>query len=361
MRAISFRLALFLLLTATLAPAAEPPDRLLEAADRREILNKLAERIVALYVFPEKGETIARSLRERLERGEYDKITSSRELAEAVSHDLQELSADKHMQLSYNHEPPPPPEDPEARKARKARREALLAELRTNNHFFEKVERLSGNVGYLDLRYFIDASLGGDTAVAAMNFLADTDALIIDLRENHGGEPSMVAFLASYLFGTRPVQLSGLEFREGGRSEQSWTLPYVPGRRYGDKKPVYILTSGETFSAAEAFAYDLQNLGRAVLIGETTQGGAHFVEQIPLDEHFLAWIPLGRAVSPVTGTNWEGTGVKPDIAVPAAEAKTRAHEEALRRLQRESVALSRDARYDPGEPGMRVDGSEGGR
>lgn len=331
MRATSFRLALFLLfLTATLVRAVDLPDRPLEAATRKEILNKLAERIVALYVFPEKGETIARSLRERLERGEYDKITSSRELAEAVTRDLQEVSGDKHMQLSYNPEPPPPPEDPEARKAR---REALLAELRTNNHFFEKVERLSGNVGYLDLRYFIDSSLGGDTAVAAMNFLADTDALILDLRENHGGEPSMVAFLASYLFGAKPVQLSGLEFREGGRSVQSWTLPYVPGRRYGEKKPVYILTSGETFSAAEAFAYDLRSRGRAVLVGETTQGGAHFVEQIPLDDHFLAWIPLGRAVSPVTGTNWEGIGVKPDVAVPAAEAKTRAHEEALRRLR----------------------------
>lgn len=359
MRATSFRLALFLLLlTATLARAVEPPDRPLEAATRREILNKLAERIVALYVLPEKGETIARSLRERLERGEYDKLTSSRELAEAVTRDLQEVSGDKHLQLSYNHEPPPPPEDPEARKAR---REALLADLRTNNQFFEKVERLSGNVGYLDLRYFIDASLGGDTAVAAMNFLADTDALIIDLRENHGGEPSMVAFLASYLFSSKPVQLSGLEFREGARTVQSWTLPYVPGRRYGEKKPVYILTSSVTFSAAEVFAYDLQNLGRAVLVGETTRGGAHYIEQIRLDDHFFVWLSIGRAVSPVTGTNWEGTGVKPDIAVPAAEAKTRAHEEALRRLQRETVASSRDGRYDPAEPGMRVDGSERGR
>ncbi|HKV09407.1 MAG TPA: S41 family peptidase [Thermoanaerobaculia bacterium] len=331
MRAIPLRLAPFLLLlAATLVHAAEPPDRPLESATRKDVLNKLAERIVALYVFPEKGEAIARSLRERMERGKYDKITRSLELAEAVTRDLQEVSGDKHLQLSYGQEAAPPPEDPEARKAR---REAFFAELRTNNHFFEKVERLSGNVGYLDLRYFIDASLGGETAVAAMNFLADTDALIIDLRENHGGEPSMVAFLASYLFSANPVQLSGLEFREGGRSVQSWTLPYVPGRRYGEKKPVYLLTSGETFSAAEAFAYDLQSRGRAVLVGETTRGGAHFVEQIPLDDHFFVWLPLGRAVSPVTGTNWEGTGVKPDIAVPAAEAKTRAHEEALRRLR----------------------------
>lgn len=334
MRATSFRLALFLLLlTATLTPAVEPPYRPLEAATRKEILNKLVERIGALYVFPEKAEQIARSLQERSERGKYDGITSAREWAETITRDLQEISEDKHLRLAYNHEPPPPPADPEARRAR---REEFLALLRANNYFFENVERLSGNVGYLDLRNFIDTSLAGDTAVAAMNFLADTDALIIDLRENHGGEPSMVTLLASYLFGSDPVQLSGLEFREGGRSVQAWTLPYVPGRRYGEKKPVYILTSGETFSAAEAFAYDLQSRGRAVLVGETTRGGAHFVEQIRLDDHFLVWLPIGRAMSPVTGTNWEGTGVKPDIAVPAAEAKAKAHEEALGRLRGES-------------------------
>jgi len=204
--------------------------------------------------------------------------------------------------------------------------------MRTVNFGFEKVERLPGNVGYIDLRGFQPAQFGAETVVAAMNFLANTDALIIDLRRNGGGEPAMVALISSYLFGPEPVHLNDLYFRPDNSTRQWWTLPYVPGKRYGEKKEVYVLTSNRTFSAAEEFTYNLKNLKRATIVGETTGGGAHPGGPRRINEHFGIWVPSGRAINPITKTNWEGTGVKPDVDVPADQALKVAHIAALKKV-----------------------------
>jgi C-terminal processing protease CtpA/Prc len=165
---------------------------------------------------------------------------------------------------------------------------------------------------------FADPQLCGATAAAAMNFLAGTRAIIFDLRANGGGDPAMVALLSSYLF-AEPTHLNDLWERKTGTTQQFWTLPYVPGRRM-DGKPVYVLTSHRTFSGAEEFAYNLKNLKRATIVGEVTGGGAHPVSPHRIDDHFVIGVPFARAVNPISKTNWEGTGVEPDVKVAAADA-----------------------------------------
>ncbi|MDQ6874904.1 MAG: S41 family peptidase [Actinomycetota bacterium] len=185
------------------------------------------------------------------------------------------------------------------------------------------------NVGYLDVKpVLFPVALCGDTVAAAMTVLASTAALIIDVTGCIGRDPAMQAFVCSYLFGPESVQLTGL--LERGRLTRSWTLPYVPGRRFGLTKSVCVLTSGTTFSGGEHLAYDLQQLCRATIVGERTGGGAHAREGFPVHPHLEATIPVARGVSPITGTNWEGTGVEPDIHIPVDQAPnhslTLAHE-----------------------------------
>jgi C-terminal processing protease CtpA/Prc len=205
---------------------------------------------------------------------------------------------------------------------------AYLADAARDNYGVQKVERLAGNVGYLLLTSIDEAEYTGPTIAAAMAVLANTSALLIDLRRNNGGAPSGVAFLCSYFFPPEPVHVNDIYSREGDASQQFWTLPHLPGERYLDK-PVYVLTSSRTFSGAEELAYDLQQLRRAKVVGETTAGAANPVDVYQLDPHFELRVPTGRAINPTTGTNWEGTGVTPDIAVDAEQALDVAHAAAL--------------------------------
>jgi hypothetical protein len=324
-------LAILLVSAITVAQGpSEQPDLTIDAAMRAQVIDGVVERLNKLYVFPEVAKKMEEAIRGRQHKGEYDKITSAAALSKMLTSHLQEVSHDKHLRVSYSFEARPvrkdsPERDPEERKQ-------FLEFARFVNFGFEKVERLSGNVGYLDLRAFMGADVAGETAVAAMNFLANTNALIIDLRNNGGGNPDMVALVSSYLFDSDPVHLNDLYWRPENTTHQWWTLPYVPGTRYAGK-PVYVLTSRRTFSAGEEFTYNLQNLKRATIVGETTGGGAHPGGGHPINEHFVVWVPTGRAINPISKTNWEGTGVKPDIEVPAYLALKTAHLEALKKLQ----------------------------
>jgi C-terminal processing protease CtpA/Prc len=180
------------------------------------------------------------------------------------------------------------------------------------NNGYERVERMQGNVGYLEVRGFAPEALSSPTAAAAMAFLQDTDALVIDLRRNGGGEPEAVRFLCSYFFGPEPVHLNTLVNREMNTRDEYWTLRELPGRRYLDK-PVFVLVGARTFSGAEECAYNLQSLKRATIVGQTTGGGAHPVDRRNLGQGFSVMLPIARAENPVTKTNWEGVGVKPDV------------------------------------------------
>jgi peptidase S41-like protein len=309
----------------------EQPDMTIDATTRSAVIEGALKKLNDNYVFPETAKKMEQAVRERIARKEYDGIISAKTLATMLQGHLQEVSHDKHLRVMFSAEPLPPDSEGD----REPGPEELAREmefLRTQNFGFEKVERLPGNVGYLDLRGFLPAQFGAETVVAAMNFLANTDALIIDLRRNGGGEPAMVALISSYLFEGEPVHLNDLYFRPDNSTRQWWTLPYVPGKRYGGKKEVYVLTSNRTFSAAEEFTYNLKNLKRATIVGETTGGGAHPGGPRRINEHFAIWVPSGRAINPISKTNWEGTGVKPDLDVPADQALKVAHIAAMKKV-----------------------------
>jgi hypothetical protein len=311
----------------------DQPDLPMNAKSTRELIDGIVKQLKESYVFPLKANAMAEDLRKRLGNNEYQDVKSARKLAETLTENLQAVSNDKHLRVFYSYEAiPEPTKDtgPNPGPGHKDEMEEEMREFgRSLNFGFEKVERLEGNIGYLELRMFMSAALGGETAAAAMNLLAHTDALIIDLRKNGGGEPGMVALVSSYLFGPEPVHLNDLYFRPDDSTQQFWTLPHVPGLR-SEAKPVYVLTSRRTFSAAEEFAYNLKSLKRATIVGETTGGGAHPGETRRITEHFRVFVPTGRAINPLTKTNWEGTGVTPDVPVAAERALSTAHLAALK-------------------------------
>ena len=199
---------------------------------------------------------------------------------------------------------------------------------RLDNFGIRRVERLNGNVGYIDLRRMAVPANAGPAIAAAMELMAGTYALIIDMRHNGGGAPEGVVFWCSYLFDGEPTHLDDIFRADTGETRQFWALPYVPGTRYPDQ-PVYLLTSERTFSGGEDLCYTLQALGRAQVIGETTGGGAHPTRPFPVSPAVHIGIPFARSINPVTGTNWQGTGVVPDVAVPQAQAYDVAYARAL--------------------------------
>lgn len=312
--------ALAVLVTACLAPAAsaqpmERPDFEVTPEERDAVIDAALKAIGDNYVFPERAAKMQQAVRARVESGEYGAITSAKAFAEKLTQDLQEVSRDKHLHVMYdaNGVPDRPGGPPTAEDLERAR-----GWLQRVNFGFEKAERLPGNIGYVEIRGFVPPRLGAQTATAAMNFVAHADALIVDLRRNNGGEPAMIAYVLSYLF-DEATHLNDIYERPTGKTQQWWTSQ-VPGPRYGGSRPVYVLTSAQTFSGGEEFAYNVKTLERGTIVGETTGGGAHPTNAHKIGDRFLIGVPFARAINPITGTNWEGTGVTPDVDVPADKA-----------------------------------------
>ncbi len=313
--------------------AQEQKDISINAAERTQTIEAILSRLNKSYVFPETAAQMEKSIRARIQKGEYDKVTSSAVLAQTLTKHLQDVSRDKHLQILFNYEPRPfsvTQSAPSLELLRDYRRVAL-SQSNSINHGFKRVERLDGNLGYLRVDLLVDPEFGGDTAAAAMNFVSNTNALIIDIRYCNGGVPEMVALLSTYLFEGAPVHLSDIYERPTNETQQFWTLPYVPAKRYIGKD-VYILTSNRTASAAEQFAYDLKQLKRVTIIGETTIGAANTGGTVRINEHFQVFLPTGRGVNSITKTNWEGVGVKPDVEVLEEQALNKAQIVALNKL-----------------------------
>ena len=300
--------------------AGKPPNQ----ADPANVVSQVRALLEAHYVFPDIAAAVSGVLAEGLAAGRYP--SDAPDLAVAVTADLQSVNGDKHLRLQYHDEALPahtPGDD--------ADEIAFLAEWADRTcGGVACTQRLAGNIGYLDLQPILfPAAMCGEIITAAMSLVASTDALILDLRHCQGGEPGMAVLVASYLWDDDPVQLTGLRERHDTTPRQMWTQPHVPGRRFGKTKPVYLLTSAATFSGGEQLSYDLQQLGRAAVVGERTGGGAHPREAFPVHAYLQATIPVTEAVNPVTGGNWEGTGVTPDIDVTASQARDTAYRLAL--------------------------------
>jgi len=287
----------------------------IDAATRAKVIDGAVAALNDIYVFPETAKKMEEAVRAHQRKGNYDAISDGDDFAKRLTDDFQAISHDKHLRVmfspaalpDFDNQKPDPKRDAEERK-----------EMERVNCGFKKAEILEGNIGYLKFDFFADPGVCGPTVVAAMNFLANVDAVIFDLRENGGGDPKMVAFVSSYLFAER-THLNDLWTRKGAVTEQYWTDPYVPGKRL-DGKPAFVLTSKNTFSGGEEFTNNLKVLKRATIVGETSGGGAHPVRGHRITEHFGIGVPFARAINPVNHTNWEGTGVEPDVKVAAADA-----------------------------------------
>lgn len=334
----------------------EQPDMTIDAGGRTQVIEGVLKNLQEAYVYPETAKRMEEAIRERVAKKEYEGVTSAKALAQMLTEHLQLVSRDKHLRVNYRAQAmaegealpgaarivrrapdgdsgggnPSPDGAPMRRIIREPGGTETPADSSparvvrrnpndlTGNMGLEKVETLEGNIGYLDFSMFDGSPEAGEKISGAMNRLADTDALIIDLRRCRGGASNAITLLMSYFF-DKSIHLSDAYDRVTGDTMTFRSLGEVPGRRYG-QKDVYILTSRFSFSAAEDISYTLKNLKRALIVGETTGGGAHPVMGRRLNEHFFVMVPFARYISPITKTNWEGTGVEPDIKAPKEQA-----------------------------------------
>lgn len=313
------------------------PKVAVDRAMRTEAIDALVAKLNAHYVFPHKARQVEALLRERQREGKYDALTDGEQLARQLEADIQGIAHDKHLAIGFDPGLVPPDNAIGAPPQTLAEweRNAPLP-VRVFRHFsklgVEEVERLDSNIGYLRITEFPPHFLMTESYAAALDKLADTDGMIVDLRDNRGGGPDTVALLISY-FVDRRTRLNDRWDRASGATTQHWTQDQLDGRRYGGRKPVVILAGPGTMSAGEDFAYTMQALKRATVIGERTWGGAHPARPYRLGDHFYAVIPDARSISPITHANWEGVGVVPDIAAQPDNALAAAKELLRRRLQ----------------------------
>lgn len=307
----------------------DPPRFELTAKVKEDTMGALIREMNARYVLPDVAKQIESALRAWMAAKEYADLTDPVAFSAKVNELLKSQATDAHLRFRYSSAVLPPRADPREPSEDEMRR--YREAVRFTNADFVKVERLRGNVGYIKLNGFADPEDMKRPLAGAMRFLGESDAVIVDLRDNGGGNPSGVRLLCSYFFGAEPVHLNSIYFRQGDETREFWTLTEVDGPRLPDA-PLYVLTSKRTGSGAEECAYNLQQLKRGTIVGSFTWGGANPGGNVRLGDHFACFIPVGRAINPYSKTNWEGTGVKPDEAVEPAKALEHAHALALRAL-----------------------------
>jgi len=308
---------------------AQNESKKIDDTEKKQVVDSIRKFMKNYYVFPDVGNQIAELVAKNYEKGVYKSAKTYSEFSQQINKDLLSINNDKHIGMRYM------PEEimrmKESEKNNDDSYEKLeLMRAKNNNFGFKELKILTGNIGYLKLNGFFDAEIGGETAIAAMNFLANTKAVIIDLTDNGGGSPSMIQLISSYFF-EDTKHLNSFYIREGDKTKQFWTQAVVQGPKMVNTD-LYILTSSRTFSAAEEFTYNLKNMKRASIVGETTGGGAHPVSGHMINDNFIVRVPFGKAVNPITKTNWEGTGIKPHIEVKRDHALNTAWLTALKKL-----------------------------
>ena len=314
-----------------LPPGVKPENITLDTAFRARVIQDIETDLTDAYIDPAIATRMNAALTAHQNAGDYNNITDPDAFASRLTADLRAVSHDMHLHVDFS-----PFKQPARSEPTPEERDRERAEILRDNCEFKTVEILPNNIGYVKFNAFMPPDICGPTASAAMTFVAHTSALIIDLRDNGGGDPAMVSFLAGYLF-DHPTHLNDLFYRKGNDTHQFWTSSFVPGERPGDI-PVYVLTSHHTFSGAEEFSYDMQTQKRATLVGETTGGGAHPVQGEVIADYFTIALPAGKPINPVTHKDWEGTGVVPEVKVPAADALATAEKLATQKIQAQSPA-----------------------
>lgn len=311
------------------AVASRAPGRApqVDAAERRRVIDGAIAELKEYYIYPDIGQKMADALVTHEKSGDDDVVTDGREFANLLTTQMRAVSHDRHLGMDYRPESAPAnvtgPTPEEFARYRN--------DMKGKRCTFEKATILAHNIGYVKFNAFPPPAVCGTTVANVMASINHVDAIIFDVRENHGGDPHMVALMASYLFDRR-THLNDIYTRTENRTEQFWTQSPMRGNRLADK-PVYVLTSAGTFSGAEEFCYDLKNLKRATLVGETTAGGAHPAGPHRIDDYFQFRVPDARPTNPITKTDWEGTGVTPDVKVDAEEALKTAEALAEKKLR----------------------------
>ena len=285
----------------------------LSEAYKKETIDKLSVLIQDYYIYPDVAKKTSEHLYKQYEAGYFDKCNDNDTFATVLTEVVQSVNKDKHMRIMSN-KPYIAPDNTLEGKA--AHRMGQINYYRNYNHGFKELKMLEGNVAYLDLRMFDPIDRAKAMVDAYMKLLSQSDAVIIDLTHNGGGDPSMVQYLCSYFFDNK-IHLNSLYYREGDRTQEYWTLE-VEGKKLVDI-PLFVMIGEETFSGAEEFAYNMQTRKRATLIGQTSAGGANPGGTRGINENLSVFIPTGRAINPITNTNWEGVGVQPEIQTKKEE------------------------------------------
>ncbi len=287
---------------------ASAQDNSLTKEYKKEVIESISQLMNDFYVFPEVAKLTEEHLKSQLLDGYFDQFENNDTFATALTNTVQAINKDKHMRI-WSNQP-----NINSEKSQERTVDEYITRIdrsRAANSGFNTVKILDGNVGYLDLRGFAGMETGKDIADAYMKLMSRTDAIIIDLSKNGGGSPSMVQYLCSYFFDQK-LLLNSLYWREGNSTQEFWTLDEVGGIKLNDV-PLFIITSEKTFSGAEEFSYNMQTQKRATLVGQTTGGGANPGRSMNINDNLRIFIPMGRAINPITKTNWEGIGVIPEI------------------------------------------------
>lgn len=299
-------------------------DESLSKEYKQEAIQNLSKMMNDFYVFPEIAKKTEIHLLSQVKSGHFDQFEDNESFAAALTESVQAINKDKHMRIWKNRPYEAPEQTPE-----RMIEEQLDQRVRNRNYNagFTTVKIMEGNVGYIDLRSFAGLGQGKAFADSYMKLIAQTDAVIIDMSKNGGGDPAMVQYLCSFFFKDK-VHLNSLYFREGDRTIDFWTLDEIDGERMPDV-PLFVITGAKTFSGAEEFSYNMQTQKRATLVGETTGGGANPGGTRMITKDLTVFMPTGMAINPITKTNWEGVGVVPEIKTTAEEAQNKAHELAM--------------------------------
>ena len=341
MKTICKILVLLLLLSSVLHAQANSAP--LTKEERIAFVENVSKLLNENYVFPKIAAQIEKHIKDRLASGAFENLTAANEFAEVMTRELQSISHDKHMRVNVRRGAAAAPN---ARPNPMVQNYEGTKNLERINYGFAKVERLDDNIGYLDLTGFPPLSSAKEYADSAMKLLSTADALIIDLRRNGGGNPGLIQYVCSYLF-AKPTHINSLYYRAANQTTDYITFEKVDGRKMADL-PLFLLTSAQTFSGGEEFAYDIQTQKRGTLIGETTGGGANPGGMFPVTAALVIFIPTGRAINPITKTNWEGVGVVPEIkcaadkaletALPLAREAAKVHAQAMNEIFYKQVA-----------------------